>query len=121
MKRDLDLIRKIVLTIEDHQHGRAPRAIEVDGYTDEQIGYHSYLIVDAGLADGIDATCMDNKSPEWIITHLTSAGHDFADAIRNDTVWSKTKSKLVQVGSGASIQIVTQLAASYVKSMLGIS
>ena len=43
MKRDLDLIRKIVLTVEDLPTGNVPEEIEVDGYTSEQVGYHSYL------------------------------------------------------------------------------
>ena len=50
MKRDPDLIRKIILAVEDLPTGLVLDKIKIDGYTREQIGYHSYLIVDSGLA-----------------------------------------------------------------------
>jgi hypothetical protein len=37
MKHDMDLIRKLVLAIEDDPIGYAPRDIEIDEYTPEQI------------------------------------------------------------------------------------
>ena len=49
MKRDIDLIRKLVFTIEEHPHGFAPNEINIDGYTSEQIGYHLYTMLDSGL------------------------------------------------------------------------
>ena len=54
MKRDLELIRKMVLAIEDAPSGYAPE-LKFEGYTDEQVGYHAYLLLDAGLAKGEDA------------------------------------------------------------------
>ncbi len=85
MKRDLDLIRKIILAVEDLPTGTVPDEIESDGYTSEQIGYHSYLIVDSGFAEGEDMGAFEDTSPNWQLAHLTSAGHDFADAARSET------------------------------------
>jgi hypothetical protein len=121
MKRNLDLIRKIVLSVEEHPHGYAPADLKFDGYDDETVGYHGFLLVDAGLAEGIDVAGLGSESPAYHVHRLTSAGHDFADAVRNDTVWNKTKTKLADVGSGVSLQVVTQLSTSFLKSMLGLS
>jgi len=42
MKRDLDLIRKMVLAMEEAPTGYAPEPL-FDGYTPAQVGYHAYL------------------------------------------------------------------------------
>ena len=42
MRRDLELIHMMVLAIEDHPSGWAPHQLAIDGYSDEQIGYHAY-------------------------------------------------------------------------------
>jgi hypothetical protein len=89
MKRDFELIRKLVLAVEDYPTGTVPGEIQIDGYSAEQIGYHSYLLVDSGLAKGIDVGTMHGTSPNWQILHLTSAGHEFADAARDDSTWRK--------------------------------
>ncbi len=39
MKRDMDLVREILLAIDSHEKGYAPQKMEFEGYTDEQIGY----------------------------------------------------------------------------------
>ncbi len=54
MKRDFDLIRKLVFAIEECPSGQMPEGL--DGYTPDQVGYHNYLLVDAGLAKGVDTT-----------------------------------------------------------------
>jgi hypothetical protein len=55
MKRDLELIRNITLAVENTPTGYVQEKIEIDGYSKDQIGYHAYLLVDAGLAKGLDA------------------------------------------------------------------
>lgn len=119
MKRDPELVRKIVLMVEDHPHGRAPD-IEIEGYSEERIGYHCYLIVDAGLAEGYDCSTMRSESPDWRIDRLTSAGHDFADVTRSDTVWLKVTTKIKEVGVKATIETIKLLAMKYAKQMLGL-
>ena len=89
MKRDMNLIRKLVLAIEDDPNGYAPRDIEIDEYTPDQINYHAYLIVDAGLAEGERVDTMNSRGPEVLLTNLTWAGHEFADAARDEKRWKR--------------------------------
>ena len=79
MKRNPDLIRSILQNIESLPGGLVRELLDVDGFSEEQIGYHCYLIVDAGLADGSDGTSLADTSPNWSIHCLTAAGHDFLD------------------------------------------
>ena len=119
MKRDLNLIRKLVLAAEDSPTGFAGD-IEVDGYTAEQIGYHGYLVVDSGLAEGVEFTSHGDTSPYWRISHLTSAGHDFADAARSDTTWNKATGMIKDKAGGVTLEILKQLLSAIVKSQFGL-
>ena len=64
MIRDLNLIRKLILAVEASPTGYVQDEIEINGYSEEQIGYHAYLLVNAGLANGIDATTIADTSPQ---------------------------------------------------------
>lgn len=119
MKRDLDLIRKIILAVEDLPTGSVIDSLEVENYKREQIGYHSYLIIDSGLAHGIDCSFLADTSPIWRIQQLTSAGHDFADAARNDTNWNKAKG-IIKDGGGATLGIVKDVLVSIIKEGIGL-
>src|SRR5439155_7767741 len=109
MKRDMELIRKMVLLIEQQPHGWAPNNINVDGYTDEQITYHAYLLVDSGLAAGSDITTTGSSGPEYVITCLTSAGHDFAGASRNENVWKKATGIVREKVGAVTLEIMKEL------------
>ena len=119
MQRDLDLIRKIILAVEDLSTGSVNDSLEVENYNREQIGYHSYLIIDSGLAYGIDCTFLEDTSPIWRIQRLTSAGHDFADSARNDTNWNNAK-EIIKDGGGATLGIVKDILASIIKKTIGL-
>ena len=82
MKTDLDLIRKMTLLIVDGPTGHAPHPLVIDGYTDDQIGYHAYLMVNSGLAVGASVASRASPGPNYRLIHLTSSGHDFAEKAR---------------------------------------
>lgn len=119
MKRDLELIRKMVLAIEDGPSGWAPD-LKFDGYSDAQVGYHAYLLIDAGLARGQDASTMGSDAPEGFITSLTWAGHEFADAARDETRWKKAMGVVQEKGGTVTIGVLTQLLIVLMKGALGL-
>jgi hypothetical protein len=121
MKRDLELIRKMILAVEDLPTASVSGELKIDGYTEEQIGYHSYLIVDAGLAEGFNVGGINSSGPMWMIDHLTSAGHDFADASRNEGTWQKAVSIIKEKAGGATIEMVKEVLLSVIKSGAGLS
>jgi hypothetical protein len=62
---------------------------KIPGYTADEIGYHAYLLVDGGLATGVDLSSFGATSPAWQIEKLTWAGHDFLDAAREEGRWTQ--------------------------------
>ena len=117
MKRDLELVRKIILAVEDSEGGSK---LQIDGYTEEQVGYHSYLIADAGLAKAIDASAGMDLLPKWEILHLTSAGHDFADSARNEATWKKATGLVKEKAGGATIEVIKEVLVSVIKGTIGL-
>ena len=119
MKRDLDLIRKMVLAIEDTSSGFAAD-LSFEGYTPAQVRYHAYLLVDGGLARGTDVTTMGSQAPEFLVTSLTWAGHEFAEAARDETGWKKTVATVVEKGGAITFEVLKQLLSGLMKEKFGI-
>ena len=119
MKRDLNLIRKMVLAIEDAPTGRAPD-LKFEEHTAAQVGYHAYLLVDAGLARGSDVSTRGSEGPQARITSLTWAGHEFAEAARDDTRWRKAMGIVKEKGGTITLDILTQLLGSLMRAAFGL-
>ncbi|MEM6394550.1 MAG: DUF2513 domain-containing protein [Planctomycetota bacterium] len=115
MKRDLDLVREILLLLEDHPEGSAP-AVRIGGRSQEEIDYHCYLIVEANLANGTVIKTLKQPSPRARLFHLNNAGHDFLANTRDPTIWEKTKSAMQKTGS-TSIEIAIKVAAEVATRM----
>ena len=118
MKRDMDLIREMLLAIEAHPSGFGLK-IEIPNYTEEQINYHAFLLGEAGLAEVSSITTNYSKSPEAMVKHLTWAGHEFLDSARDNTIWNQAKDKIGMIG-GAAIQVWIDLIIEQGKKQLGI-
>jgi hypothetical protein len=121
MKRDMDLIRKIMLAAESSAQGYVGGEIKIDGYPDEQVKFHCYLIGEAGLAKTSDVTAMRDKSPQAWINVLTWAGYEFLDESRSDTVWSETKKRVGKGVGTVSMAVLRQLLVETVKQQLGMT
>jgi len=120
MKRDLELFRAIMQGCEDHKHGFAPRDLEKGlEYTDEQIGYHTYLLGEAGYMNVTDVTNMGSKSPKAVAISLRNAGYDFLEYTKVESIWKKTKSKVQKVGAW-TLPIVADVAKDYLKEQFNI-
>lgn len=120
MKRDMDLVRKILIFAEARTSINDTASVVIEGYSEEQIWYHANLLIDADYLyrnrvlesfDGIQVTG----------DAITFAGHDFLDAVRSDTVWRKTMDKVGSAVGSASLDIIKALAESYAKQLLGIT
>jgi hypothetical protein len=120
MKRDMELIRKMVLTVEDAPDGYAPDLIPMEGYSDEQVAYHAWLIIQAGLATGPITTCSGNSGPTAQILNLTWDGHEFAAMARDDTAWNKTMGIVREKGGAVTLDVMKALLTQVVKAGLGL-
>jgi hypothetical protein len=109
MKRDMDLVRQILIDVEEHgPAGHGWVEIEVPGVEPEVISAHVKLLHDAGYVEATDRSHM--QALVWQPKRLTWEGHELLEAIRNETVWSKTKKAVADKGGSIPFEIVKELA-----------
>ena len=118
MKRDMDLVRQILLNAEAQGSGFTNTRLSVESYTDEQIDYHAYLMWQAGLVEASDTSASDSPSPSAILHNLTWKGHDFLDAAKSNTVWEKAKEKAKSVGGALAFDLLKELLVATARSQL---
>jgi len=82
MKRDMDLVREILNWAEDQEHGFVEDNPKIEGYSEEEIGYHIYIMNEAGLVLAEEITSMADKSPRAVLLRLTWGGYEFRKIIQ---------------------------------------
>ena len=88
MKRDMALVREILLKVEALPfHGRF-HDVEIKGHSDEDINYHIMLLDEAGFIEAEDLT--NTSGVCWKPKRLTYHGHESLDAARSDTAESES-------------------------------
>jgi hypothetical protein len=115
MKRDMDLIRLLLLQAE----GERP-APDLSAYTEEQQVYHSALIIEAGLVHGEVISGGDGQLRATVILRLTWKGHEFLDAARNDTIWKKAAEKTRKAGVQVTVAVLEELLKKLLKDHIGL-
>jgi len=120
MKRDLDLIRSILLAMEASPTGYAPEELHVPGFTDDQIGYHVYLMGQAGFIEASEVTSRDSSSPQAIPICLRWEGYEFLDAARDDTRWRQARTAIREKAGTVTVAVLTQVLVSMAKSAMGL-
>ena len=84
------------------------------------MSYHAVLLEEAGLVHASISKELSQRPKHFYIYRLTWPGHEFLDAIRNESIWAKTKTVITDKGGSMTFDIVKGLALSYAKSGLGI-
>ena len=124
MKRDLDLIRDILLDIES-----APSdSISIydlaknHNVSPDLVFYQIQLLKEAQLLKVrylMKVLTPDSKKYDDIrISRLTLQGHDYLDTVRNNEIWSKTKASIVKLGTSVAFSTITRIASRLLESSL---
>lgn len=106
MSRDLDLIRKIMIEIDQKENGRDIIKLELEGYSEDLIQSHLVLMKEAELIKAYDFSASNRI--ELAPTRLTWTGHDFLDLAKNDNNWNKAK-KVAEAAGATTIEIMRKI------------
>jgi hypothetical protein len=104
MKRDMDLIREILRTVEACEDTYGINSPIIEGHSENQIAYHLRLLVDGGLIEAKDVAGGFQQEDEYIGINLTWNGQDFLNAARDDSLWKKAKESIIDSGVGFTVQ-----------------
>jgi hypothetical protein len=121
MKRDMELVRTLLLSIEESPKkpswkDLAPQGSSSDLET-EKILEHLKLIEEAGFTKSVIVGLQGYRLPENI--ELTWKGHEFLADVRDPDIWSKTKERAKGVAS-VGVGFLWDIAKAELKAKLGI-
>lgn len=121
MKRNMDLIRSLLLKLEalDLSPGEIAmldpdgEELGVEGAGPDEIEHHLYLIDEAGFIDTAGGGTLDGLT----FRKLTWEGYDFLDSVRDDRIWARTKQGASEAG-GYTVELLKDLAKGFVRKQI---
>lgn len=118
MKRNWELIRKIMLAVEDlASTQQVVSGDDIKGYASEVVSYHIQLLKEAGLVKASCSNSLDS-GVECMASQLTWQGHEFLDKVRSPGMWNKTLAVLRDKGLDLSFDTIKAAAAHVATSII---
>lgn len=121
MKRDMDLVRQILMQVEEAD-GPVPYADLVDSEHGMQVVvYHVNLMAAHGLLDAKTEYVMGKQgrfARGGTVQSLTWDGHDYLEAIRNDGVWARTKEAIRASVGSTTMGLIKEVAVAVSKQTI---
>ena len=114
MKRDMELIRKILFYIEENYvAGGDYISVSIEGYTEGEIYEHCMLAYQGGLiSEPLSTSTYTEKS--CMVGNLTNQGFDLLENIRQDTFWNKTKNVAKEKGLPLIVSTIKTISTALI-------
>lgn len=120
MKRDMELIRRILLTVEEKYVDIWLRnnEVQIDGCDMKIDGYHCAILHGAGLLYDYKGQYGNGQLLQFGVGRLTWDSHEFLNKIKSDTVWNKTKDTITAKGIPFVLDAVKEIATAVTTTMI---
>ena len=120
MKRDIQLIRLLLLWIEEHHDGKtfSSRQVKIEGYSLQEIDYHLRLLQNANFIDKGRKVLPNARMVHFSM--LTSQGCDLLDRIRTTSTIEDVKIELTTFARSSVSSIGATLITDFLKRFLGL-
>ena len=120
MKRDMDLVRDILLAIEANSFPDLNKLLKFlntgQRSFDDPVCHHIKMLVDeVGFISAEEFKSYGG--PNWLRIELTWQGHEFLDSVRDIEVWKAAKSGAEAAG-GFSIDLLKALAKGLLRKKI---
>lgn len=117
MRRDDELLRELLVRIEDHDDWIYGHDLDHgSSQEDEAEYYHLQLLADAGL--------LEETGKHGGNFRMKSQGYDFLEAIRSEAGWGKVKSlagKAATSGVEVLVQVAKEMVQQQIKAVFGMT
>lgn len=120
MKRDMDLVRDILLFLEERNSPASiqPEMLPIEGRSGADIQYHLNLIYQAGFINGEPTkSSTSDRLISVLPFDLTWRGHEFLDTVRDPEIWRRAKAGAASAGT-ASIEFIWSMAKALIGSAI---
>lgn len=119
MKRDLDLIRNILMEIEKQYDGTAIHNLQIDGYNQNIIANHCRLLYEKKLISDYKPFYADNKLYSFGVSDMTYEGYNLLNNIKDEKKWKKIRKIMLNNNKEKSIDNLIKYA-TFSKILLSI-
>ncbi len=114
MKRDMDLVRLILLKIEEEYKSTALINLSIDGYDMDTVAYHCNILHEAGFVSNYNANYAGNKLYIFSVGALTWDGNNYLDKIRDNSTWKKIKDIIAQKGLPLVVETIKTVSNAFI-------
>lgn len=115
MERNMALVRQICFAIEKLTKPTLTSQLHIDGFDSQSIVYHCEIMYEAGLFKGHEIGAGPDRL--YQLSRLTWAGHEFVDAVRNETVWNQlckdVRTSMTTISFSVLTEYATRLALQF--------
>ena len=119
MKRDIDLVRSILIYVENAADEVDADEMATERWPIEAVAYHVRLMAHHGLVDvSRDARDMNGNTIELTVAGITWDGQDYLDSIREPKVWGRVKTALAGTVGSTTLDVVRQTASMVALAMV---
>jgi hypothetical protein len=121
MRRDFDLVRKILIEVSKQPAGCSYFSLTYPGeYDDKFVFEHVELLIKDGFIEGEVYRSSDLGLTGVQILQLTWKGQDFLDSMNDDTIWEKAKTTVLKPTVSFTFSLLFEWLKTEAKSKLGI-
>ena len=113
MKRDMDLVRAILLAAEDsNEQWLDAGSLACNAWDPVMVARHFELMDEAGLVVA-NVTEFLGGGVDGHVKRLTWAGYDFLDDVRSESIWEDTKTSISDKVGSASFDLIKAVAVGF--------
>lgn len=121
MKREFDLVRKLLIYFEEKPGPEHVEVPPVEDYDELTIKNHLVLLHEAGLLRCEPVTSSSSDRVIYVLPFdLTWDGHEFLAKVRDDGLWRKTKDTIVEKGGQLTFSTITAVATALMMKAMGM-
>ncbi len=120
MERNWETIREILIAAESLELDKTLTLSDFPLDRAHEISYHIVILEEAGFIDARISKTLTRGPTNFHVHRLTWPGHEFLDAIRDESIWNKTKSTIASKGGSMTFELVMSVAVQIAKQALGL-
>lgn len=118
MKRDMDLVKRILEIVEDADAAVDLLNAAIEDKSSNEIGYHAELLIEHGFLDGKVQKAWGGDYVSTSIKGLTWDGQDFLESMRDKKVWSKAKKVIRETVGSTTFSVIKETCNLVALSMI---
>jgi hypothetical protein len=117
MKRDWDVIRSILLKVEEGTGEKEVSSPDLKPMDEALVAYNMWLLIESGMVEG-GGREPGSGPPHAFVHRLRWPGHELLDSIRGDTVWNRIKATARDKGVDLTLDAIKAIAKIVLEGLL---